>query len=49
MIRVGINFNPSPRSDLKIYASDRPSLGIQFMFSNGKNEIKEQARIIFVK
>ena len=40
------HYTASPRSDLKIYVSDRPSLGIQFMFSNGKNEIKEQVKSV---
>ena len=37
------HYNAQPRSDMKIYrTSDRPSAGIQFIFSNGKNEVKEQ-------
>ena len=37
------HYTAQPRSDMKIYRTlTKPSAGIKFIFSNGKNEAKEQ-------
>ena len=42
------HFSAHPRSELKFYHTDTPSLKISFMIPNGHNEVKEQVMIKYI-